>query len=96
MGYHAITEIEDAPEHDEPESVRVKMATLEERMNTVTAQNEALKSDVNASLALLREDMAKRDRDNIRWQLGLWVSFTIVIIAAVGLLIRTGGTVPGA
>ena len=35
-------------------------------MTTMAAQNEALKFDVNASLALLREDMAKRDTEAAR------------------------------
>ena len=55
--------MDEAEVDGEPMSVHVKMATLEERMNTMAAQNEALKSDVNASFALLREDLAKRDAD---------------------------------
>ena len=43
-----------------------KYAVLEEQMKTMATRSEALKSDVNASLALLREDMAKRDTEAAR------------------------------
>ena len=83
--------------HKELAALDKKYAVLEEQMKTMHARNEALKSDVNASLALLREDMAKRDteavrrdKDNLRWQIGLWVAAIVVI----GVLIRWPG--PGA
>ncbi len=32
----------------------------------------------------LRADMARRDKENLRWQVGLWISAVVVI----GVLIR--------
>ena len=42
------------------------------------------KAEFESEFSKLREDMAKRDRDNIRWQIGLWVA----AIAILGFVIR--------
>lgn len=60
-----------------------KLAVLEERMKTMQAE---YKTDI----ARLAEDIAKRDRDNTRWMVGLWAAAVVVIIAVLGFLIRTG------
>ena len=50
-----------------------------------------MQSRIDAGFAHLREDMekhdeyvAKRDKDNLRWQIGLWVA-TVVIL---GIIVR--------
>ena len=80
-------------------------AVLTERIKTMQAEYLTALADLKADMAkrdvdmAKRDaDMAKRDRDNTRWQIGLWASATIIIIAALGffmnILIRTG-SVPG-
>ena len=54
-----------------------QIAVLEERMET-------RKAEFDSEFAKLREDIAKRDRDNIRWQIGLWVA----AIAVLGFVLR--------
>ncbi|MCY4007853.1 MAG: hypothetical protein OXE84_13690 [Rhodobacteraceae bacterium] len=49
----------------------------QERMKTMTAENDS-------ALDRLRADMAQRDKDNLRWQIGLWVAAVVII----GVLIR--------
>ncbi len=61
------------PTHD----LAVKMAALEERMKTMQAE---YKTDI----ARLAEDIAKRDRDNTRWMVGLWIAAIVVL----GVVIR--------
>ena len=57
-----------------------KVAALEERMNTKAAETEG-------ALDRLRADMARRDKENTRWQIGLWVAAVVVL----GFLIRWPG-----
>ena len=54
-----------------------RLAVLEERMNTTQER-------LNATLEGFRKDMAQRDKDNTRWQIGLWVAAVVVL----GFLIR--------
>ncbi len=54
-----------------------EVAVLEERMNTKQAETES-------ALDRLRADMAKRDKDNLRWQIGLWVAAVVIL----GIIIR--------
>ena len=64
-------------------------------MNTKQAEYESaldrLRSDMRADLSRLSEGMAqrdtesaKRDKDNTRWQIGLWLAAIVVL----GFLIR--------
>ena len=46
-----------------------------------------MEARIDASLAQLREDIAKRDKDNLRWQVGLAVAMVVVL----GILIRWPG-----
>jgi len=55
----------------------LKVATLAERIETRQAQCEG-------ALERLRSDMARRDMENTRWQIGLWVAAVVVL----GILIR--------
>ena len=57
-----------------------RLAVLEERMNTKAAETEG-------ALDRLRADMARRDKENTRWQIGLWVAAVVVL----GFLIRWPG-----
>lgn len=43
---------------------------------------KAMESRIDASLARLREDIAKSDKDNLHWQIGLWIA-TVVILAII-------------
>ncbi len=72
-----------------------QVAVLEERMNTKQAEYESaldrLRSDMRADMSRLSEGMArrdtesaKRDKDNTRWQIGLWLAAIVVL----GFLIR--------
>lgn len=62
------------------------------RLNTVgdlqqeihEAEYESALDRFRADMAAHREDSAKRDKDNLRWQIGLWVA-TVVIL---GIIVR--------
>ncbi len=60
-----------------------KLAALEERMKTMQAE---YKTDI----ARLAEAIARRDRDNTRWMVGLWAAAVVLIITVLGFLIRAG------
>ena len=61
-----------------------QLAVLEERMKTMQAEYESALDRFRADMATHREDSAKRDKDNLRWQIGLWVA-TVVIL---GIIVR--------
>ncbi len=50
---------------------------LEDRMNTKPAE-------YRTDIARLAEQMAQRDKDNLRWTIGLWVAAIIIL----GILVR--------
>ncbi len=54
-----------------------QVAVLEERMKTRQAEYES-------ALDRFRADMAQRDKDNMRWHVGLWLAAVVVL----GFLIR--------
>ena len=56
------------------------LSVLEERMNTKQAE---YKTDI----ARLAEQIAQRDKDNMRWNIGLWIATMVV----PGFLIRLPG-----
>lgn len=67
------------------------IAELKGDRAAVRAEMEAMQSRIDAGFVQLREDMAKRDeniarrdKDNLRWQIGLWIA-TVVIL---GILVR--------
>ena len=69
------------------EDLARQLAVLEERMKTMQAE---YKTDI----ALLAADIAKRDaehvkraKDNLRWQVGLWIAAVVII----GVLMRWPG-----
>ncbi len=66
-------------------------AVLEERMKTNYAETESaldrLRADMadwKTDMANWKTDMAKRDKDNLRWQIGLWVAAIVIL----GFIIR--------
>ncbi len=59
------------------EDMQREIAVLEERMNT---SYERLLAD----MARRDPEMAKRDKDNLRWQIGLWVAAVVIL----GVIIR--------
>ena len=61
-----------------------RISVLEEKMNTRQAEYESALDRLRADMAASREDMAKRDKDNLRWQIGLWVAAVVII----GVIIR--------
>ncbi len=50
-----------------------------------------MKAEYKTDIARLAEDMAKRDKDNIKWLVGLWIASTIIIVGSVGLMLRISG-----
>lgn len=61
-----------------------RLAVLEERMNTKAAETES-------ALDRLRADIAKRDKSNIQWIAAMIFGASVLIIAVIGLMIRSGG-----
>ncbi len=61
-----------------------RIARLEGEPKAATAENNAMESRIDARLAGMEAEAAKRDKDNLRWQIGLWVAAVVII----GVLIR--------
>ncbi|MCY3996873.1 MAG: hypothetical protein OXF07_12095 [Rhodobacter sp.] len=53
-------------------------------MSTMHAEYESALDRLRADMAAHREDAAKRDRDNLRWLIGLWIAAVVIL----GVLIR--------
>ena len=53
-------------------------------MKTMQAEYESALDRLRVDMAADREDAAKRDRDNLRWQVGLWIAAVVI----PGVLIR--------
>ncbi|MCY4151332.1 MAG: hypothetical protein OXE94_03730 [Aestuariivita sp.] len=56
-------------------------------MKAIRAENEAMESRIEASLAKLHEEAAKRDKDNLRWTVGLAIAFTTIILGAMTVML---------
>ncbi len=69
-----------------------RIALLEERMNTNSAENETALERMNTSLTSrfdgLQIEIANRDKANIQWMAGLVLGAAVLIIAVLGILIR--------
>ncbi len=68
-----------------------EVAVLRADMNTKQAENESaldrLRADManwKTDMANWKTDMARRDKDNLRWQIGLWVAAVVIL----GVIIR--------
>ncbi len=75
------------PERKNWESLRLKVAVMEERMETMNERYDK-------GWALLREDIAKRDTEmakrdtaNTRWLIGVITAATAIIIAVMAVLL---------
>ena len=53
-------------------------------MNTMQADLSATLERFRADMAKRETDWAKRDKDNLRWQVGLWIAAVVII----GILVR--------
>ena len=69
---------------DETENA-LAIAELKGRLDARRAENEAMESRIDARLASLQADLAKRDRDNQRWTIALVLGCTALVIGAVAL-----------
>ena len=63
---------------------RMAVAVLEGRMNTTQAEYRTDIARLAEDMAKRDAEAAKRDKDNLRWQVGLWIAAVVV----VGVLIR--------
>ena len=61
-----------------------QLAVLEERMEGHQARYETGLERLERKMAERDVEMAKRDKDNLRWQIGLWVAAVVIL----GILIR--------
>ena len=75
------------PEQKNWKSLRLKVAVMEERMETMNERYDK-------GWALLREDIAKRDTEmakrdtaNTRWLIGVITAATAIIIAVMAVLL---------
>ncbi|MCY4006655.1 MAG: hypothetical protein OXE84_07520 [Rhodobacteraceae bacterium] len=69
---------------DETENA-LAIAELRGRLDAQRAENEAMESRIDARLASLQADLAKRDKDNQRWTITLVLGCTALVIGAVAL-----------
>ncbi len=90
--------MEESASHEQAKDLaelKKQHAVLEERMNTKQAETESAldrlradmahwKTDMQADMARRDTDMARRDKDNLRWQIGLWVAAVVIL----GVIIR--------
>ncbi len=53
-------------------------------VNDLARQVAVLEERMNTSYERLRADIAQRDKDNMRWHIGLWLAAVVVL----GFLIR--------
>ncbi len=68
------------PEQKNWKSLRLKVAVMEERMETMNERYDK-------GWALLREDIAKRDIANTRWLIAVITAATAIIIAVMAVLL---------
>ena len=61
-----------------------QLAVLEERMNTHQATYETALERLERRMAERDAEAAKRDKDNLRWQIGLWIAAVVIL----GIIVR--------
>ena len=62
-----------------------RIAVLEEKMNMNYAETESALDRLRADMADWKTDMARRDKDNLRWTVGFGIAqiaVTVTILAA--------------
>jgi len=62
------------------------MGTMKAEYESALDRSNAAFERLRADMADWKTDMAKRDKDNQRWVIGLFVAGIIIIIGAVGFL----------
>ncbi|MCY4302820.1 MAG: hypothetical protein OXC68_13950 [Aestuariivita sp.] len=72
---------------------QIAIAELKGNMNAMCAENNAMESRIDVSLAQIRTDMERRDKETIqrekenqRWVVGLVLACTAIVVGAVALL----------
>ncbi|MCY4151541.1 MAG: hypothetical protein OXE94_04820 [Aestuariivita sp.] len=60
----------------------------------IRSENEEMVSRIDASLAKLHEEAAKRDKDNLRWTVGLAIACTTIILGASATVVMLTATPP--
>ena len=58
---------------------------LDKRLAVVEEQMKTTQANLDATLNAFRVDAERRDKVNLRWQIGLIASATTLIIAVLGL-----------
>ena len=66
--------------HGELKTIRAEYATMESRMDARLAENQS-------AMDRLRADMAQRDKDNLRWTVGLAIACTTIILGAMAAML---------
>ncbi|MCY4260179.1 MAG: hypothetical protein OXC91_07950, partial [Rhodobacteraceae bacterium] len=56
-----------------------QIVRLEERMETKQAEYRTDIARLAETMANWKTDMAQRDKDNLRWSIGLWVAAVVII-----------------
>ncbi len=71
----------------------IAIAEIKGEMKAIHAENDAMESRIDASLAQMRvemagfrEDAAKRDKENQRWMIWLVLACTAIVVGTVALL----------
>jgi len=68
------------------QKINTRLAVLEERMNTLKAENETAFERLRSDMARRDVETAKRDKDNQRWIIGLVLGCTAIVVGAIALL----------
>ena len=63
-----------------PQDSAVKLAHLEERMNTRQAENET-------AFERLEKNLAQRDATNLKWTIGFGIALVAIVLGGMKLLI---------
>ena len=67
------------------QALQLEVARQGERMNTQPAKYEGALERLGKQIAERDVDIAKRDKDNLRWQIGLWIAAVTIIGALIHL-----------
>ncbi len=62
----------------------MEIAMLQKEVELKYAETESALDRLRADMARRDTEMAQRDKDNLRWQIGLWVAAVVIL----GVIIR--------